>query len=59
MSGTTGQWYEIDLTSYAQAQRAAGATLISIALKGNADTLPYVTFSSRESAVHPQLLIGP
>ena len=59
VSGTTGQWYEIDLTSYAQAQRAAGATSISIALKGNADTLPYVTFSSRESGVHPQLLIGP
>ena len=59
VSGTTGLWYDIDLTSYAQAQRAGGATLISIALKGQSDTLPYVTFSSRESGAHPQLLIGP
>ena len=58
VSGTTGQWYDLDLTSFAQAQRAAGATQISIALKGNADTLPYVTFSSRESSVHPQLQIN-
>ncbi len=59
VSGTTGRWYTIDLTSYAQAQRAAGATRISIALKGKADTLPYVTFSSRESTARPQLLIAP
>jgi len=58
VSGTAGQWYDIDLTSYAQAQRTAGATKISIALKGNVDTKPYATFSSRESAVHPQLLIN-
>ena len=58
VSGTAGQWYDIDLTSYAQAQRTAGAKKISIALKGNVDTKPYATFSSRESAVHPQLLIN-
>ncbi len=60
VTGTTGQWYEADLTSYVQAQRAAGATMISIALKGQDASLhPYVTFSSRESGVHPKLLIGP
>jgi hypothetical protein len=58
VSGTTGRWYTIDLTSYAQAQRAGGATRIAIALKGKTDTLPYVTFGSRESTVRPQLLIG-
>jgi hypothetical protein len=58
VSGTTGQWYEVDLTPYAQAQRSAGATQISIALKGNADTLPYATFSTRESGVHPKLVIA-
>jgi hypothetical protein len=58
VAGTEGQWYDIELTSYAQAQRTAGATKISIALKGNADTKPYATFSSRQSAVHPQLLIN-
>jgi len=59
VSGPTGRWYTIDLTSYAQAQRAAGATRIAIALKGKTDTLPYVTFSSRESTARPQLLIAP
>lgn len=59
VSGTTGKWYTINLTSYAQAQRAAGATRISIALKGKADTLPYVAFSSRESTSRPQLVISP
>ena len=58
VAGTADQWYDIDLTLYAQAQRTAGATKISIAMKGNADTKPYATFSSRESAVHPQLLIN-
>jgi len=58
ISGTTGTWYEIDLTSHVQAQRAAGQTVISIALKNTADTLPYVTFGSRESANAPRLLIG-
>ena len=59
VSGTTGRWYSINLTSYAQAQRAAGATRISIALKDKADTLPYVAFSARESTSRPQLVISP
>ena len=60
VSGATGQWYQVDLTSYVQAQRAAGQTTIAIALKGAADTLPYVTFRSRQSATNkPELVITP
>jgi phosphatidylserine/phosphatidylglycerophosphate/cardiolipin synthase-like enzyme len=59
VSGTTSQWYEVDLTSYVQAQRAAGATTIAIALKNPADTLPYVTFRSRESSTgQPELVFS-
>ena len=59
VSGTTNTLYEIDLTSHVQAQRAAGQTVIAIALKNNADTLPYVSFGSRESGNPPRLLVGP
>jgi hypothetical protein len=59
VSGTAATWYEIDLTPQVQALRAAGQTSIAIALKGTADTLPYVTFSARETANAPQLVITP
>jgi hypothetical protein len=59
VSGTTGQWYEINLTNHIQARRAAGATTITIVLKGTVDTLPYVTCGSRESGTKPELVITP
>jgi HKD family nuclease len=59
VSGTTTQWYELDLTNFVNAQRAAGQSIISIALKNVDDTLPYVTFGSRESSNKPQLVITP
>jgi hypothetical protein len=57
VTGTTPAWYEVDLTSYVQAQRTAGATVIAIAIKNPADTLPYSAFSSRESGAKPELVI--
>ncbi len=59
VSGTTAKWYEIDITSQVQALRAAGTNSVAIAIKGAADTLPYVTFSARETANAPQLVITP
>jgi hypothetical protein len=59
VGGTTGAWYELNLTAYAQQQRSAGQTVISVVLKGTADTLPYVTLGSRESGNAPRLLIFP
>jgi hypothetical protein len=59
VSGTTGQWYQVDLTSYVQQQRAAGQTTIAIALKNPDDTLPYATFRSRQSSANkPELVIS-
>ena len=58
VAGTAAQWYNVNLTSYVQAQRAAGATVIAIALKNPDDTLPYSSFSSRESGNGPQLVIS-
>jgi endoglucanase len=58
VSGTSAQWYEADLTGHVQARKAAGATLIAIALKNLADTPPYSSFGSRESGTAPQLVIS-
>ncbi len=59
VSGTTGKWYEVDVTLQVQALRAAGKTSIGLALKGTADTLPYATFTARQTATAPQLVVTP
>jgi hypothetical protein len=59
VSGTASRWYSVNLTSFIQAQRSAGNTSVSIALKNPSDTLPYISFASRESTNQPQLLIMP
>ncbi len=58
VSGTAAKWYEADLTDHVQARRAAGATVITIALVGLVDTPPYTSFASRESTSRPELVIG-
>jgi phosphatidylserine/phosphatidylglycerophosphate/cardiolipin synthase-like enzyme len=55
--GTTARWYEIDLTSRVQSERAQGRTTISLVIKKSADSLPYVTFASRNSATPPGLVV--
>jgi phosphatidylserine/phosphatidylglycerophosphate/cardiolipin synthase-like enzyme len=57
--GTTGQWYEIDLTARIQDERLAGRTAVAIALRMPTDSLPYITFASRESSTPPRLVIIP
>jgi phosphatidylserine/phosphatidylglycerophosphate/cardiolipin synthase-like enzyme len=57
VAGTTPQWYQVDLTQRVQAQRAAGATTITLALRKTVETLPAVSFGSRESANKPTLVI--
>jgi hypothetical protein len=58
VSGTAPRWYEVDLTEEVQAVRAAGATELAAALRNTVDPLPYVSFSSGESANPPQLVIA-
>ncbi len=59
VSGTIAKWYKIDITTQVQALRTAGKKSVAIALKGMEETLPYATFSARETATAPQLLITP
>ena len=59
VSGTTGQWYSFNLTSYIQSQLAAGITTISLAIEGGAYTSGgYADFNSRQAATNtPQLAV--
>jgi hypothetical protein len=57
VTGTTARAYTVDLTTYVTAERVAGRTRIAIAIKSVNDTLPYISFGSRESASCPELLI--
>jgi phosphatidylserine/phosphatidylglycerophosphate/cardiolipin synthase-like enzyme len=57
VTGTTSRWYEIDLTSRVQAERALGRTTIALVLKKSTDSLPYVTFASRNSTNQPGLIV--
>ncbi|HKZ81835.1 MAG TPA: DNRLRE domain-containing protein, partial [Pyrinomonadaceae bacterium] len=55
----TSRWYYWDITSYVQAEKAAGRNLISLVLKSTVASSPYVSFSSRNaSGNQPQLLSG-
>jgi hypothetical protein len=58
LSSTNNQWYEIDVTSYVQAQRAAGNNVISVAVVGTyagSDAAFYIF--SKENANKPELVV--
>jgi hypothetical protein len=55
---TTSRWYEIDLTSFLKAQKAAGKKLISLALRRTTTTTPNAIFNSNEATSNrPELRI--
>jgi len=56
--GTPQAWYQLDITSYVQSRRAAGATLVTLGLKNTVDTLPLSRFNSTEaSSGRPQIVV--
>lgn len=60
VSGTIGQWYALNLTSYVQSALASGQTTISLALEGaGLASSGYADFNSREAASNnPQLSVS-
>jgi hypothetical protein len=58
VSGTSPEWYTLDLTTYLQARRADGATEVTLILKGVTDSLPYASFDSRETSHGPRLVVA-
>ena len=56
ITGTTGQWYEFDVTAYAKAN---AGKVVSFDLRGTNPSLPIMTFNSDEAATNkPQLVIS-
>ena len=59
-NGNVDEWHEWDVGSYVAAQKAAGATLVTLALKAGNVTDSKASFASREaSANQPQLVLTP
>ena len=58
VSGSTAQWYEIDLTTFLQAEKAAGRNVVTLVLKAKSASTGQASFSSDETASGPRLVIG-
>ncbi|MDQ3440409.1 MAG: DNRLRE domain-containing protein [Planctomycetota bacterium] len=58
VTGTGGAWFEWDLTSFLQTEKAAGRNTVTIALKATAITDPWAILNADGAASNdPQLLI--
>jgi hypothetical protein len=58
ITDNVARWYEFDVTAWVKPQRDGGQALISLALKSQAASTPYVIFDSREATNgRPQLLL--
>lgn len=61
-NSTAARWYELDVTAYLQAEKAAGRNTVTLVLKNLANSSPYVTFSSKEATTvtnRPHVLVVP
>ena len=59
VSGITGKWYEVDLTSLIATLKAGGATAVTLVIKSTATSSSTVLFNSDEGANRPELSITP
>lgn len=59
VTGTTGGWYELDLTSFLQAEKAAGRNLVTLVLKPTSTSPSNILFDSEEATNKPQLVVSP
>ncbi|MGB7160954.1 MAG: DNRLRE domain-containing protein [Tepidisphaeraceae bacterium] len=57
VTGTSAKWYEIDLTSFAKAELAAGRKILTLVLKASASTDSQAIFASDETLNAPILSI--
>ena len=49
VNNETAAWYEVDVTSFVQAQKAAGNTAVSVLLRNPTSAAPYTAFKARET----------
>jgi hypothetical protein len=56
--GTAPQWFDVDVTAFVGAQRAAGANAVTFALRSLTHTSAAAVFNSKDAASgQPQLVI--
>jgi hypothetical protein len=58
VSGTAGKWYEIDLTAFLQAEKAAGRTAVTLVLRAAGPSTSLVQFDSDEATNRPVLAVS-
>jgi hypothetical protein len=59
ISGTVKKWYDIDLTTFLKAERAAGRNVVTLVLRSNTFTSTLCAFNADEAVNGPQLVITP
>ena len=58
ISDNLPRWYEFDVTSFLQAEKAAGRNVVSLVVKNTAQSTPFASFNSREATNNqPQLVL--
>ena len=57
ISGPTKKWYEIDVTGFLKAQKAAGRNAVTLVLRSNTFTSTLCNFNSDEAAENRPLLV--
>jgi hypothetical protein len=59
-NSTTPRWYELDVTAYLQAEKAAGHNLVTLALKYTVQSTKEVELNSKEATSNrPALFVVP
>jgi hyaluronate lyase len=52
------QWYELDLTSFLEGQRAAGRNIVTLLVRSTSNSPNYIRFNSKEAASNgPELSV--
>jgi hypothetical protein len=57
VAGTTGKWYELDLTSYVKERKAAGATAVTLVVRTPTASASTILFDTDEAANRPALVV--
>jgi hypothetical protein len=58
VSGTTSKWYEVDLTNFLKAEKAAGRNVVTLVLKNSTASSTQTVFASDETTTVPQLVVS-
>ena len=58
IAGSAGAWYEFDITNFLKEQKAAGATVVALAVRAQAISEGWAGFASDEAATdRPELVV--